>query len=81
MNVEDYTSDALDFIGQYHKLLEPYLIPNRKVYDQSRTYKENSKKCKSCKYCKKKTFSAYCTDKSRTIDLLDIACSNYMKRK
>lgn len=82
MNIQDYKNDALDLIGQYHKLLDQRLLnSNRKIYDQSRTYKENSKKCKSCKHCVKEKYTAYCDRTCRTIDLLDIACSNYMKRK
>ena len=43
--------------------------------------KENTKKCKSCKHCKKESFRAWCNEKSKTVDLLDFACCNYTKRK
>lgn len=44
--------------------------------------KREQKKCKSCKFCTKRdSFGGFCSEHSRTVGLMDIACSSHNPRR
>lgn len=79
MNIKEQNSIAFE---KAMEMARPYFDPIVHQYrKEPKVYKGNVKKCKSCKYCQKGNYLAFCTNTSKTIDLLDFACSDYLKRK